>query len=184
MKRRPVGYFDLEEISIGEDSIRVKVLETIPWSAYPIMESPDQAIAKNSVVSIPLWLAGPLASSSAIIPLLPKPYSPAFRHILQAGATSVKFSQYGKKFYSSGLKIAEWWPNLRIPHLLFEAFRGRLELMYSSNSSSLKHSVFRESFANCNGFEDFLDHLDENELEVYKTCIEQRKLFDNWIAGK
>jgi hypothetical protein len=186
MKRKAVGFFDTEELRDGEETIRVKVLETIPWSAYPIMESPDQAIPKNSIISLPLWLVWHLVSSSHVIPLLPKPYSPSFRHTLQAGAANVRLPHYGRRFYSIGLKISEWWPNLGVPHLLFESFRGRLELIYRFNasSSSHNHALYQETLVNSDGSDSLLDRLDENEIEIYKTCVEQKKLFEKWVSSK
>lgn len=186
MKIKTIGYFDVEELKDGDEMIRVRVLETIPWSAYPIMEGSDQAIPKNSIISLPLWLASHLISSSLVIPLLPKPYSPGFRHTLQAGASNVRLSHFGKRFYSAGLKISKWWPNLGIPHLLFEAFRGRLELIYRFNASSTysRHSLSQRNLESTDGNDYLLDRLDENENEIYKACAEQRKLFENWMTNK
>ena len=175
------GYLDGKSVEQEEELIRVKLLQPIINSPIPLQDNQGQPLSRGSVLSLPLWLAVPLINASVVVPMLPKAYSPTARQAILAGPRSVSVPSLGRKcFYGPGARrCAQWWPGLQLPELLYDTFRGRLELMYAhpTTTSSTNHRGYTTS----TGDSPITDRLDPEELIVYKSCVEQRRRFEDWL---
>lgn len=182
MKGHPISYLDEEKFQQEEEVIRVKLLQTIPRSPYPLQDNLEQTIPRGSILSLPLWLATPLINASIAVPILPKAYTPTSRQAILASARNVNLPNLGRKhFFGLGAERAiQWWPALQLSELLYDTFRGRLELMYAHPVGTMSSNT--RSYTNTT--ENITDRLDAEEMQVYKSCGEQRRLFECWVNGK
>ncbi|KXN69991.1 GINS complex, Psf3 component [Conidiobolus coronatus NRRL 28638] len=168
------GYFDIDDFLVEDQLIPVIFTKELEGMGELNGSLPETKIEAHTKLELPLFTTKFLILENFVDYEFPKCFNSKVQHALKACAQNIDLHSLGPNFFYFALKCSELIDNEEFTNFINTTFIERLVYIYDHSQSS-GNSKSNVQFFN------MVQTLDELELKIFNSSLEQVKEFEHWI---